>query len=99
MPPMPQMPMPPMPPGMGMVPAIGMLPGGPPPPGIHMGMEPPGLPPTGMTQDDQLKMAQHRAAMVLQEEIAKQQVRARKPKFIKTDRQIIMKCLLDFQCF
>eukprot|EP00066_Takifugu_rubripes_P028385 XP_011617651.1 PREDICTED: splicing factor 3B subunit 2 [Takifugu rubripes] len=73
MPPMPQMPMPPMPPGMGMVPAIGMLPGGPPPPGIHMGMEPPGLPPPGMTQDDQLKMAQHRAAMVLQEEIAKQQ--------------------------
>lgn len=76
MPPMPQMPMPPMPPGMGMVPAIGMLPGGPPPPGIHMGIEPPGLPPPGMTQDDQLKMAQHRAAMVLQEEIAKQQVRA-----------------------
>lgn len=69
---MPQMP---MPPGMGMVPAIGMLSGGPPPPGIHMGMEP-GLPPPGMTQDDQLQMAQHRAAMVLQEEIAKQQVRA-----------------------
>lgn len=67
---MPQMSMPPMPPGMGMVPPMGMLPGGPPPPGIHMGIEPPGLPPPGMTQDDQLQMAQHRAAMVLQEEIA-----------------------------
>ena len=63
-----------MPPGIGMVPPMGMMPGGPPPPGIHMGMEPPGLPPPGMTQDDQL-MAQHRAAMVLQEEIALQQVR------------------------
>uniref|UniRef100_A0A8C6UW77 Splicing factor 3b, subunit 2 n=1 Tax=Neogobius melanostomus TaxID=47308 RepID=A0A8C6UW77_9GOBI len=42
-----------------------------PPPGMHMGMEP-GLPP-GMSQDEQLKMAQHRAAMVLQqEEMAKQ---------------------------
>uniref|UniRef100_H3BY69 Splicing factor 3b, subunit 2 n=1 Tax=Tetraodon nigroviridis TaxID=99883 RepID=H3BY69_TETNG len=73
MPPMPQMPMPPMPHGMGMVPPMGMMPGGPPPPGIHMGMEPPGLPPPGMIQDDQLKMAQHRAAMVLHEEIAIQQ--------------------------
>ncbi|KAL6118429.1 sf3b2 [Pungitius sinensis] len=62
-PPMPPMPMPPMPPGMGMLQAMTMMPGGPPPPGIHMGMEPPGL-----SQDDQLKMAQHRAAMVLQQE-------------------------------
>lgn len=75
MPPMPPMPMPPMPPGMGMVPAMSMMPGGPPPPGIHMGMEPPGLHPPGMTQDDHLKMAQQRAAMVLHEERAKQQVR------------------------
>lgn len=75
MPPMPQMSMPTMPPGMGMVPPMGMMPGGPLPPGIHMGMDPPGLPPPGMTQDDQLQMAQHRAAMVLQEEIAIQQVR------------------------
>lgn len=74
MPPMSQMSMPPMPPGMGMVPPMGMMAAGPPPPGIHMGMEPPGLPPPGMTQDDQLTMAQHRAAMVLQEEIAIQQV-------------------------
>ena len=74
-PPMPPMPMPPMPPGIGMLQAMSMMPGGPPPPGIHMGMEPPGLPPPGMSQDDQLKMAQHRAAMVLQqEERAKQQV-------------------------
>uniref|UniRef100_A0A671VBA4 Splicing factor 3b, subunit 2 n=1 Tax=Sparus aurata TaxID=8175 RepID=A0A671VBA4_SPAAU len=76
MPPMPPMPMPPMPPGMGMLQAMSMMPGGPPPPGIHMGMEPPGLPPPGMSQDDQLKMVQQRAAMVLQqEERAKQQVR------------------------
>ncbi|XP_037336731.1 splicing factor 3B subunit 2 [Pungitius pungitius] len=67
-PPMPPMPMPPMPPGMGMLQAMTMMPGGPPPPGIHMGMEPPGLPPPGLSQDDQLKMAQHRAAMVLQQE-------------------------------
>ncbi|KAM8746852.1 splicing factor 3B subunit 2 isoform 1-T1 [Acanthopagrus schlegelii] len=74
MPPMPPMPMPPMPPGMGMLQAMSMMPGGPPPPGIHMGMEPPGLPPPGMSQDDQLKMVQQRAAMVLQqEERAKQQ--------------------------
>uniref|UniRef100_A0A7N8WSR3 Splicing factor 3b, subunit 2 n=1 Tax=Mastacembelus armatus TaxID=205130 RepID=A0A7N8WSR3_9TELE len=75
-PPMPPMPMPPMPPGMGMLQAMNMMPGGPPPPGIHMGMEPPGLPPPGLSQDDQLKMVQQRAAMVLQqEERAKQQVR------------------------
>nr|XP_046235943.1 splicing factor 3B subunit 2 isoform X1 [Scatophagus argus] len=74
MPPMPPMPMPPMPPGMGMLQAMNMMPGGPPPPGIHMGLEPPGLPPPGLSQEDQLKMAQQRAAMVLQqEERAKQQ--------------------------
>ncbi|XP_035531444.1 splicing factor 3B subunit 2 isoform X2 [Morone saxatilis] len=74
MPPMPPMPMPPMPPGIGMLQAMSMMPGGPPPPGIHMGMEPPGLPPPGLSQEDQLKMAQQRAAMVLQqEERAKQQ--------------------------
>ncbi|XP_029382308.1 splicing factor 3B subunit 2 isoform X1 [Echeneis naucrates] len=73
-PPMPPMPMPPMPPGMGMLQAMSMMPGGPPPPGIHMGIEPPGLPPPGLSQDDQLKMAQQRAAIVLQqEERAKQQ--------------------------
>ncbi|XP_051285052.1 splicing factor 3B subunit 2 isoform X2 [Dicentrarchus labrax] len=74
MPPMPPMPMPPLPPGIGMLQAMSMMPGGPPPPGIHMGMEPPGLPPPGLSQEDQLKMAQQRAAMVLQqEERAKQQ--------------------------
>ncbi|KAM7366421.1 hypothetical protein PAMP_015859 [Pampus punctatissimus] len=73
-PPMPPMPMPPMPPGMGMLQAMSMMPGGPPPPGMHMGMEPPGLPPPALSQDDQLKMAQQRAAIVLQqEERAKQQ--------------------------
>uniref|UniRef100_A0A8C6WYL6 Splicing factor 3b, subunit 2 n=1 Tax=Neogobius melanostomus TaxID=47308 RepID=A0A8C6WYL6_9GOBI len=40
---------------------------------MHMGMEP-GLPP-GMSQDEQLKMAQHRAAMVLQQEEMAKQVR------------------------
>ncbi|KAK7909937.1 hypothetical protein WMY93_014621 [Mugilogobius chulae] len=68
--PMPQMP---MPPGMGLIPGMNMMPGG--PPGMHLGMEPgmaPGMAP-GMSQDDQLKMAQQRAAMVLQqEEMAKQ---------------------------
>ncbi|XP_028285477.1 splicing factor 3B subunit 2 isoform X2 [Parambassis ranga] len=67
-PPLPPMPMPPMPPGMGMLQAINMMPGGPPPPGMHMGMEHPGLPPPGLMQDDQLKMAQERAAMMLQQE-------------------------------
>uniref|UniRef100_A0A673B7Q2 SAP domain-containing protein n=1 Tax=Sphaeramia orbicularis TaxID=375764 RepID=A0A673B7Q2_9TELE len=67
-PPLPPMPMPPMPPGIGMLQAMSMMPGGPPPPGIHMGMEPPGLPPPGLSQDDQLKMVQQRAAMVLQQE-------------------------------
>ncbi|XP_041842418.1 splicing factor 3B subunit 2 isoform X3 [Melanotaenia boesemani] len=73
MPHLPPMPMPPMPPGMSMLHSM-MPPGAPPPPGIHMGMEHTSLPPPGMTHDDQLKMAQQRAAMVLQqEERAKQQ--------------------------
>uniref|UniRef100_A0A8C7DGR0 Splicing factor 3b, subunit 2 n=1 Tax=Oncorhynchus kisutch TaxID=8019 RepID=A0A8C7DGR0_ONCKI len=72
-PPMPPMPMPPMPPGMGMLQAMSMMAGGPPPPGMHMGMEPPGMPP-GLSQEDQLKMVQQRAAMMMQhEERAKQQ--------------------------
>uniref|UniRef100_A0A3Q2UNX0 Splicing factor 3b, subunit 2 n=1 Tax=Fundulus heteroclitus TaxID=8078 RepID=A0A3Q2UNX0_FUNHE len=72
---MPPMPMPPMPPGMSMLQPLPMMtPGGPPPPGIPMGMDHAPLPPPGMSQDDQLKMAQQRAAMVLQqEERAKQQ--------------------------
>lgn len=77
---MPPMPMPPMPPGMGMIPAMSMIPSGPPPPGIHMGMDHSGLPPPGLTQDDQLKMAQHRAAMVLQQEERAKQVRIAGPK-------------------
>ncbi|XP_028973346.1 splicing factor 3B subunit 2 [Esox lucius] len=72
-PPMPPMPMPPMPPGMGMLQAMNMMAGGPPPPGMHLGLEPPGMPP-GLSQEDQLKMAQQRAAMMMQhEERAKQQ--------------------------
>lgn len=51
MPPIPPMPMPP-----GMLQAMTMM-GGPPPPGMHMGLEPPGM------GQDPLKMAQ-RAAMV-----------------------------------
>uniref|UniRef100_A0A3P8PY14 SAP domain-containing protein n=1 Tax=Astatotilapia calliptera TaxID=8154 RepID=A0A3P8PY14_ASTCA len=77
---MPPMPMPPMPPGMGMIPAMSMIPSGPPPPGIHMGMDHSGLPPPGLTQDDQLKMAQHRAAMMLQQEERAKQVRIAGPK-------------------
>uniref|UniRef100_A0A8C7J9U4 Splicing factor 3b, subunit 2 n=1 Tax=Oncorhynchus kisutch TaxID=8019 RepID=A0A8C7J9U4_ONCKI len=72
-PPMPPMPMPPMPPGMSMHQALSMMAGGPPPPGMRMGMEPPGMPP-GLSQEDQLKMVQQRAAMMMQhEERAKQQ--------------------------
>uniref|UniRef100_A0A4W5RN28 Splicing factor 3b, subunit 2 n=1 Tax=Hucho hucho TaxID=62062 RepID=A0A4W5RN28_9TELE len=72
-PPMPPMPMPPMPPGMGMLQAMSMMAGGPPPPGMRMGMEPPGMPPS-LSQEDQLKMVQQRAAMMMQhEERAKQQ--------------------------
>uniref|UniRef100_A0A3Q0QR35 Splicing factor 3b, subunit 2 n=1 Tax=Amphilophus citrinellus TaxID=61819 RepID=A0A3Q0QR35_AMPCI len=77
---MPPMPMPPMPPGMSMIPPMSMMPSGPPPPGIHMGMEHSGLPPPGLTQDDQLKMAQQRAAMVLQQEERAKQVRIAEPK-------------------
>ncbi|XP_027894782.1 splicing factor 3B subunit 2 [Xiphophorus couchianus] len=74
-PPMPPMPMPPMPPGMSMLQPLPMMPpGAPPPPRIPMGLEHAPLPPPGLSQDDQLKMAQQRAAMVLQqEERAKQQ--------------------------
>ncbi|XP_061664957.1 splicing factor 3B subunit 2 [Syngnathoides biaculeatus] len=38
------------------------------PAGMHMPMEGPGMPPPGLSQDDQLKMAQQRAAMVMQQE-------------------------------
>lgn len=79
-PPLPPLPMPPMPPGMGMLQAMTMMPGGPPPPGIHMGMEPPGLPPPGLSQEDQLKMVQQRAAMVLQQEERAKQVRVTGPQ-------------------
>ncbi|XP_062305084.1 splicing factor 3B subunit 2 isoform X2 [Osmerus eperlanus] len=61
-PPMPPMPMPPMPPGMGMLQAMSMMAGGA-PPGMRMGMDPP-----GMNQEEQLKMAQQRAAMMMQHE-------------------------------
>ncbi|KAJ8007532.1 hypothetical protein DPEC_G00095000 [Dallia pectoralis] len=72
-PPMPPMPMPPLPPGMGMLQAINMMAGGPPPPGMHLGLEHLGLEPPGLSQEDQLKMAQQRAAMMMQhEERAKQ---------------------------
>uniref|UniRef100_A0A8C8E0X6 Splicing factor 3b, subunit 2 n=1 Tax=Oryzias sinensis TaxID=183150 RepID=A0A8C8E0X6_9TELE len=74
-PPMPPMPMPPMPPGMGMIPAMNMMPPGAPPSGMHMTMDHPNMPPPGLTQDDQLKMVQQRAAIVLQqEERAKHQI-------------------------
>ncbi|KAK2862966.1 hypothetical protein Q5P01_002499 [Channa striata] len=50
------------------------IPGIPPLPPMPMPPLPPGLAPPGMSQDDQLKMVQQRAAMVLQqEERAKQQ--------------------------
>ncbi|XP_064205404.1 splicing factor 3B subunit 2 isoform X2 [Anguilla rostrata] len=66
LPPMPPIPPMPLPPGMGMLQAMSMM-GGAPPPGLHMPMDGPNMPP-GLTQEDQLKMVQHRAAMVLQQE-------------------------------
>ncbi|CAB1345462.1 unnamed protein product [Coregonus sp. 'balchen'] len=72
-PPMPPMPMPPMPPGMGMLQAMSMMAGGPPPPGMRMGMEPPGMPP-GLSQEDQLKMGDSRA--MEEQELLEQQKRA-----------------------
>ncbi|XP_037116142.1 splicing factor 3B subunit 2 [Syngnathus acus] len=54
-----------MPPGMGgmMHPAMGMMPAG-----MHMAMEGSSLPPPGLSHDDHLHMAQHRAAMMMHEE-------------------------------
>ncbi|KAJ8276182.1 hypothetical protein COCON_G00079340 [Conger conger] len=66
LPPMPPIPAMPLPPGMGMLQAMSMM-GGVPPPGLRLPMDGPGLPP-GLTQEDQLKMVQQRAAMVLQQE-------------------------------
>lgn len=57
LPPMPPMPSMPLPPGMGVLQAMGMM-GGPPPPGIRMSMEPPPGVSSGMAQDDPQKMAQ-----------------------------------------
>lgn len=56
LPPMPPMPSMPLPPGMGVLQAMGMM-GGPPPPGIRISMEPPGVS-SGMPQDDPQKLAQ-----------------------------------------
>lgn len=56
LPPMPPMPSMPLPPGMGVLQAMGMM-GGPPPPGIRLSMESPGVS-SGMAQDDAQKMAQ-----------------------------------------
>ncbi|XP_031440985.1 splicing factor 3B subunit 2 [Clupea harengus] len=70
-PPLPPIPPMPLPPGMGMLQAMSMM-GAPPPPGMHMGMEPPGLSP------DPLKMAQQRAAMgesrVMEEQMKEQEL-------------------------
>lgn len=67
------MPMPPMP-GMGMLHSMSMMPGGPPPPGMHMGMEA-----AGLAQDDHLQMAQQRAAIVLQHEVRVRGTARRQP--------------------
>ncbi|XP_019711553.1 splicing factor 3B subunit 2 isoform X1 [Hippocampus comes] len=54
-----------MPPGMGgmLHASMSMM-----PPAMHMSMEGSGMPPPGLSQDDQLKMAQQRAAMMMQQE-------------------------------
>lgn len=38
------------------------------PPAMHMPMEGSGMPPPGLSQDDHLKMAQQRAAMMMHQE-------------------------------
>ncbi|MCJ8731291.1 hypothetical protein PDJAM_G00198000 [Pangasius djambal] len=75
LPPMPPMPSMPLPPGMGVLQAMSMM-GGPPPPGIRMSMEPPGVS-SGMAQDDPQKMAQRASqgdSRVMEEQLKEQEL-------------------------
>ncbi|KAL2079229.1 hypothetical protein ACEWY4_024973 [Coilia grayii] len=72
-PPMPPIPPMPLPPGMGMLQAMSMM-GGPPPPGMHMGMEPP-----GMGQDPhkmRAAMGERMEEQMKEQELLEQQKRA-----------------------
>ncbi|XP_060756648.1 splicing factor 3B subunit 2-like [Neoarius graeffei] len=73
LPPMPPMPSMPLPPGMGVLQAMGIM-GGPPPPG--MSMEPPGIS-SGMAQDDPQKIAQRAGqgdSRVMEEQLKEQEL-------------------------
>ncbi|KAF5902827.1 splicing factor 3B subunit 2, partial [Clarias magur] len=75
LPPMPPMPSMPLPPGMGVLQAMGMM-GGPPPPGIRMSMEPPGVS-SGMAPDDPQKMVQRAGqgdSRVMDEQLKEQEL-------------------------
>ncbi|KAF7706635.1 hypothetical protein HF521_019889 [Silurus meridionalis] len=75
LPPMPPMPSMPLPPGMGVLQAMGMM-GGPPPPAIRMSMEPPGVS-SGMVQDDSQKMSQRSSqgdSRVIEEQLKEQEL-------------------------
>ncbi|XP_060758543.1 splicing factor 3B subunit 2-like isoform X1 [Neoarius graeffei] len=78
LPPMLPMPSMPLPPGMGVLQAMGIM-GGPPPPGIRMSMEPPGIS-SGMAQDDPQKIAQRAgqgdSRVMKEQELLEQQKRA-----------------------
>lgn len=69
MPPMPSMP---LPPGMGVLQAMGMM-GGPPPPGIRLSMEPPSVS-SGMVQDDPQKRAGQADSRVMEEQLKEQEL-------------------------
>ncbi|XP_060754957.1 splicing factor 3B subunit 2-like isoform X2 [Neoarius graeffei] len=75
LPPMLPMPSMPLPPGMGVLQAMGIM-GGPPPPGIRMSMEPPGIS-SGMAQDDPQKIAQRAGqgdSRVMEEQLKEQEL-------------------------
>ncbi|XP_030636702.1 splicing factor 3B subunit 2 [Chanos chanos] len=74
LPPMPPMPSMPLPPGMGMLQAMGMM-GGPPPPGLHMGMDPQ----TMMMHEERAKQAAVLLEQERQQELAKMQPGPRAP--------------------
>ncbi|XP_063042515.1 splicing factor 3B subunit 2 isoform X2 [Engraulis encrasicolus] len=72
LPPMPPIPPMPLPPGMGMLQAMGMM-GGPPPPGMHMGMDHP----PGMGQDPhKMRMGGPMEEQMKEQELLEQQKRA-----------------------
>ncbi|KAI5609354.1 splicing factor 3B subunit 2 [Silurus asotus] len=83
---MPLMPSMPLPPGMGLLQAMGMM-GGPPPPGIRMSMEPPGVS-SGMVQDDSQKMSQRTSqgdSRVIEEQLKEQELLEQQKRVWQSD--------------